>query len=72
MGHWGGSGDPPPPPTVADSKFYVISGQHLSRAVLLKAEELRRAHLPVPPTLTHVTATVLPRRTGRVGGDGWM
>ena len=46
----------------------MISGQHVSKALQLEAEDLRRRHEPVPDTLTHVNATIV--RSGAPGPGG--
>jgi hypothetical protein len=44
-----------------DSKFYVISGQHISKALAMEAADRRRKHEDVPEVMSFVMATVLYR-----------
>jgi hypothetical protein len=45
----------------ADTKFIVLSGQHISKALAQLAEERRAAHLEVPQAIGFVNAKVLTR-----------
>ena len=59
----------PSAPFAADSKFIVISGQHISKALQLEVADLRRQHREVPPTMEQVTATVVPRDRSPLQGE---
>ena len=56
---------------LADSKFVVISGQHVGKAVAMMAEDLRRMHAEVPDSLKYVKATVLAGTWDLVNGGRW-
>lgn len=61
-----GAADPFPSGRIslsADSGFWVISGQHISRAVKYVAEWKRNHSEPVTQPYEFVTATVLHRET---------
>ena len=47
------------PSPAADSKFIVITGQHVSKALQLEAEDRQRRHELVPDTMTRVNATIV-------------
>ena len=46
-------------PPFADTKFIVLSGQHLTAAMTRLVEELTLHHVPPPKSLTTVLATIL-------------